>query len=90
MVPVAKAKVSRLVQIGLRLQGIRNVNDVRNLVPSCHRCNSKKRDKTGLWYLRGVLGGFRIYWIIRGLLRFAFLVGLVYLIWYLRQKTIYI
>ncbi len=84
LVPVAKARSSRLVQIGLRLQGIRNVNDVRNLVPSCHRCNSRKRDQTGIWYLRGVLGSFRIYWVIRGMIRLALAACLLFLAWHYR------
>ena len=29
------------------------INDLSNLVPSCHRCNSKKGNKGGFWAIRG-------------------------------------
>lgn len=29
------------------------VNDISNLVSACHKCNSRKGKKFGIWYLRG-------------------------------------
>lgn len=46
----------------LRSQGIANVNDIRNLVPACNRCNRKKGTKTGLWLLRGRIGQSFKFW----------------------------
>lgn len=31
-------------------------NKTFNLVPSCVNCNSRKKDKTGFWLLRGIFG----------------------------------
>ena len=78
--PVARVKKSRYARFLLRIRGIRNVNDTRNLVASCHRCNERKRDQTGLWYLRGLLGRYRVYWLIRDLMLLALLAGVVYVL----------
>ena len=78
LIPVAKVKKSGFVRFLLRMHGIQNVNDKRNLVASCHRCNERKRDKMGVWYIRGRLGKYRIYWLIRDMLLFALLVGSCY------------
>lgn len=58
IVPVAKAKTSPYARMILSWQGIDDVNDVRNLAPSCRQCNSKKSDKMGLWCLEGWLGKY--------------------------------
>ncbi len=49
----------------LEKQGISDVNDLKNLVPACKRCNSRKGQKTGIWILRADLGAHRAYWIAR-------------------------
>lgn len=47
----------------LKKKGITDVNDVRNLVPACMKCNQKKSAQTGIWVLRGTLGKHPIYWL---------------------------
>lgn len=85
--PVCLAKSGR--SIYLRLTGIDDINDVRNLAPSCQRCNMRKGGKTGLWLVRAVLGKYRLYWFIRGLLRICLLLALCALIlWCLRINQI--
>ena len=45
--------------------GISDINDVKNLVPSCEKCNSKKGSKMGLWLIRGDIGkhfGIWLFW----------------------------
>lgn len=61
IVPVSKTKKSTGARMLLYIQGIGNVNDVRNLAPSCDRCNKKKGDRTGLWWIRGVLGKYPVF-----------------------------
>lgn len=74
LVPVAKTKKSTFARSLLHAGGIDNVNDWRNLVPSCHHCNSRKSDKMGLWYIRGILGRHKLYWC---LLRLTEATGLI-------------
>lgn len=58
LVPVAKTRKGGTARLFLELRGITNVNDPRNLVPACSRCNRKKGDKMGLWLLRGLMGKY--------------------------------
>ena len=62
LIPVAQVKKNGRARRRLLRQGIQNVNDIRNLVPSCKRCNRRKGAKMGVWYLRGKLGKYPIYW----------------------------
>lgn len=62
-------------------QGITDVNDPRNLVPACKRCNSRKGQKTGIWVLKADLGAHPAYWIARPFLYLAILGGVCGLIW---------
>lgn len=63
IMPIGRVKRSRKARWMLMIRGIRNVNDPRNLAPSCPACNRRKSDKAGFWYVRGVLGKYKIYWI---------------------------
>mgnify|MGYP000850130085 CR=1 FL=1 len=76
--PIAAGKYRPNTRILLYMRNISNVNDVKNLVPSCYKCNSKKSDKLGLWYIRGILGKYKIYWIILILLKITIILSLIY------------
>ena len=65
LIPVAKAKSETSVRALLQICGMKNVNDSKNLVASCHKCNHKKLDKMGFWVIRGFVGRHRIVWTIR-------------------------
>lgn len=54
-IPVRKAETSWLYR-KLLMRYPRGVNDVRNLVPACEKCNKRKGSKTGIWLLRGYTG----------------------------------
>lgn len=41
---------------------IYDINDCKNLVPACSRCNKRKSKKTGIWLLRGYFGNNPIFW----------------------------
>ena len=81
IIPVKKAGTSKFYQGLLKLRGIKNVNDVRNLAPSCERCNSRKSAYGGLWVIRGLFG--RI-WIRVFLKELVYLVsgGFLLYFWY--------
>lgn len=65
LVPVSKAKTSVGVRAWLHMCGILNVNNPKNLVASCKKCNGKKSDKMGFWVIRGSIGRFKTFWMIR-------------------------
>lgn len=72
--PVGKVRKSPWLQRKLRRQGILSVNDVKNLVPACEKCNQHKAAKTGLWVIRGKLGRHPYLWIFRHGLRIGILI----------------
>jgi hypothetical protein len=83
--PVDKANTPQ-GQCYIRKNGLIGINDIKNLVPSCRHCNSKKRTKTGLWLLRAKLGQKDIYWIIIYILKGSFITLSVLLLGYLLLK----
>ncbi len=64
----------------LRLLGIEDVNDVRNLAPACARCNRKKGSQAGIWVLRAILGRYELYWVIKRMLQAIVLMVLIMLL----------
>lgn len=56
IVPVGQTKKSSYARSLLTIRGIQDVNDIRNLAPSCSKCNRRKSDKMGVWVLRGWFG----------------------------------
>lgn len=64
LIPIAKVKKSGTARNLLYLQGVKDVNDIRNLVPSCYTCNKRKGANMGLWFIRGVLGKYKLYWFL--------------------------
>lgn len=56
-----------------------SINDLRNLVAACSRCNSKKSAKMGIWIIRGKIGRHQHLWIFRHIVRIAVI---SFLIWY--------
>ena len=81
VIPVAKAKSDKWARFLLKIRGINNVNDVRNLVPACYRCNKRKGTKMGLWVLRGWIGMPKFFIAIRTIFYLAIVIGVGALIW---------
>lgn len=65
LIPINQVKTKASVRRILKRDGCDDVNDVKNLVPSCHRCNKRKSDKMGIWYIKGKLGQYKWYWTLR-------------------------
>jgi hypothetical protein len=69
IIPVNKMKFSKFYKfIGFTLLRLKSVNNTRNLVSACKKCNSKKSDKGGLWIIRGFLGK---HFFLRNIIRLA-------------------
>lgn len=62
MIPIKKGKESRLWQFLIKKSNLISINDIRNLVPACRRCNKRKGSKTGHWILIGLLGRLKFFW----------------------------
>lgn len=62
IIPVAYAKNNIAKQKILTKLGIKNINDAKNLTPSCRSCNSRKGTKTVGWVYRGKLGRNKYFW----------------------------
>ena len=89
LIPVGKVKSNPTARRRLRRLGADNVNDIKNLVPSCHRCNKRKGSDMGIWYIKGLLGKYEWYWKIRPVLWLA-IIGLVAFALYRSVKFIYV
>ena len=61
---VLKGCHKRFWKMVLRLNGINDINDTRNLVPACRKCNSRKGANTGIWIIRGLIGRHFGFWCI--------------------------
>lgn len=77
IVSIDKVKKNINARMLLYMQGIDNVNDVRNLAPSCHKCNDKKGEHSGKWVVRGILGKYKWYWIARRIIQILLILGLI-------------
>lgn len=75
--PIAKGKYNKKSRKLLKLRGIKNVNDTRNLAASCFKCNEKKGDKLGLWYIRGLLGQYDWYWKTLKILKILIIIVII-------------
>lgn len=86
IVPVAGVKTNYSSRIWLKLKGCDNVNDVKNLVPACRRCNEKKGSSSSLIYtLRATYGESRLYWIIARSVHLVLALAIVYLLYKLNR-----
>lgn len=64
LIAVNKVKKHILPRLFMHLCGIHNVNDTKNLVASCSRCNQRKSDNQGFWLVRGFFGRSIWFWRI--------------------------
>lgn len=78
LIPVHKTETSLKMQRKLKRMGYRSVNDPKNLVPACRRCNTKKGTKTGLWLIRGRIGRIQILWYPVWAIRIAVSLAVIY------------
>lgn len=79
--PVAQVSRSMKMRKKLQHKNITSLNDAKNLVPACMSCNRRKKDRMGLWILRGKIGRYAFLWHIRWMIRYALLAALVMGVW---------
>lgn len=83
LIPVHAAEHSLWARRRLRRMGCRSVNDAKNLVPACRKCNQRKGGKTGIWIIRGKLGQKAWYWPVRRLCKILAVFLFLYILYYL-------
>lgn len=68
IISIYQAKSNKKARTLLNARGITDVNDLRNLVASCRKCNEAKSEKMGIWIIKAYLGKYKWYWTVRKLL----------------------
>ena len=53
----------------LKKKHLSGINDPKNLVPACRRCNQEKGKKMDGWIRKGRIGRHQWVWLLRHLLR---------------------
>lgn len=80
--PVHIVNKSSYYQAKLMAMGALSVNDYKNLVPACKKCNSKKSSKIQGWVWRGKIGRIQSLWPIRKFIKFLTIIILLsFIIW---------
>lgn len=83
IIPVYQAKSNVKARNLLTLMGAKDVNDVKNLAPSCFKCNKAKDAKMGIWFIRGVFGKYQVFWTVRAIFYYCLIIVSIYLVYYL-------
>lgn len=79
--PIKKAREDPKIQHKLRKMGLHDVNDPKNLVAACEKCNARKAAKTGKWILWGKIGQSTFFWIIRKIIRLCVFITAIYVLY---------
>ena len=85
--PVGCAKKSIKLQKKLSNMGIENINDIKNLVPACERCNKSKSNRMGAWIVKGKIGRHPMIWVARHFLRIIIFISICLIISNARLRT---
>lgn len=88
VVSVYQAKHSILARLFLKINGINDVNDPKNLVSSCAKCNKKKGKYSNGWVISAIIGKNYKLWKMRKMFRFLLLIIFIILIYFLKQRYI--
>lgn len=78
LIPVNKVKKFGTGRILMKIRNIDNINSVKNLVPSCEKCNKTKSSKMGCWIIRGLLGKHFSFWVVIWIIKLIILVAIIY------------
>ncbi len=90
LVSIKSCQENRIAKLYIKLFCNDDVNDIKNLVPSCKKCNLKKGTDTGLWWLLGKLGKHRVFWYFILLTSLFSIILIMTLLWrLLGEKTLH-
>lgn len=82
VIPISKVKNTGYGRNMMNLLDIKDINDTKNLVPSCIRCNMKKDNHIGFWPVKAALGKYKTYWVVHDIALFIFFVMMAVLALY--------
>lgn len=88
IIAINRVKKSFFARIFMNLIGIKNVNEVKNLTASCHRCNRRKSDKQGLWVPLGFMGKSTTFWTIIHIIEVLLIILVIVLILWFNWNNI--
>lgn len=80
LIPVHRVKKRGLGRLLMKIKNINDINSLKNLVPSCAKCNQRKSSKMGLWLIKGILGKHFIWWILVWIVRIFIIFAVIYVI----------
>ena len=83
--PIGKATKSLKYQKKLARKGLKNINDGKNLVSACYKCNALKAADTGIWIIKGRIGLIYPLWILRYIFRLVIIIAACVTLWWLWQ-----
>ena len=64
IIPIDRTSKSKFLKWILKKLKIEDINNIKNLTPSCRKCNSRKGSKIGLlWIVRGLTGRCIFTWV---------------------------
>lgn len=87
IIPIHKAKTSKWVRWYLERYP-KGVNDYRNLGASCRNCNLTKSAKMGFWTIRGKIGKFNFYQILRWIIRVLIVAATIVMLYLYRENIL--
>ena len=89
VVPVSVTKRSPLTRWILQQKGYENVDDEKNLVPACYKCNYEKGTQHSRhWSMRAFLGKSETYWRLKKGLKFIAVITLIGIIVYVISEAL--
>lgn len=80
IIPIKQAMNSKKAQRILKRHHIENVNQIENLVASCHDCNEEKGTQLGQWTKKGFLGywNYHLYRLFLSVVKILLLAIIIY------------
>lgn len=89
VISIKAAQSSAYARFLLRRKG--GIDDIRNLVPSCARCNNKKGDSISLhWRLKAAIGQHASYWAMKKILLMYIYLAVLLAFWKYEELIPYV
>lgn len=79
--PVHEARKNIRLQKMLKRRGIHSINDPKNLVPACQKCNQAKSSNMGAWIRKGKIGRIQWLWFVRHAIRIIVVMVIIGIAW---------
>ncbi|MBR2189020.1 MAG: HNH endonuclease [Eubacterium sp.] len=88
--PVGSAYKDPDMQEFLRKKHLSGLNDPKNLVAACRKCNQEKSSRMGEWIRRGRRGRHQWVWLLRHIIRIALAAAVILALGYLAAGLLHV